>query len=159
MEELDSLLLRASRNDSSSSIESMKANVVTALNSLNRWEMDSEIFVLKRALKSLIPVKICNFVAYLPAVEILHHLFTNSDNNFVLHSLLKTVPAEVLDKGKAMADAYLAPEQDSEPENLDPRIKQLESILWFELKDIYFEIHIILACYYFWFIYIYIRIS
>lgn len=91
--------------------------------------MDSEIFVLKRALKSLIPVKICNFVAYLPAVEILHHLFTNSDNNFVLHSLLKTVPAEVLDKGKAMADAYLAPEQDSEPENLDPRIKQLESIL------------------------------
>ncbi|KAK4412695.1 hypothetical protein Salat_2916700 [Sesamum alatum] len=35
LEELDSLLLRASRNDSGASIESMKANVATALNALN----------------------------------------------------------------------------------------------------------------------------
>ncbi|KAL7159122.1 hypothetical protein ABFS83_01G007500 [Erythranthe nasuta] len=81
LEELDSLLLRASRNDSNAStIESMKVNVVTVLTALN--------------------------------------------------SLLKTVPAEMLDKGKAMADAYLSPGEDSAaPDNLDPQIKQLESIL------------------------------
>lgn len=80
LEELDSLLLRASRNDSSTSIEAMKANVVAALNALD--------------------------------------------------SLLKTVPSEVLDKGKAMAEAYLAPEDNSsQTESLDPQLKQLESIL------------------------------
>ncbi|KAK6119637.1 hypothetical protein DH2020_046623 [Rehmannia glutinosa] len=79
LEELDSLLLRASRNDSGTSIESMKVKVVTALNALN--------------------------------------------------SLLKTVPAEVLDKGKAMADAYMTPGEDLAPENIDPQLKQLESIL------------------------------
>ncbi|XP_057799895.1 uncharacterized protein LOC131015508 [Salvia miltiorrhiza] len=79
LEELDSLLLRASRKDSSSSVEAMKARVVTALNALN--------------------------------------------------SLLKTVPAEVLDKGKAMADAYMNPGDDTSPETLDPQLKQLESIL------------------------------
>ncbi|KAL8063125.1 hypothetical protein ABFX02_01G007500 [Erythranthe guttata] len=81
LEELDSLLLRASRNDSNAStIKSMKVNVVTVLTALN--------------------------------------------------SLLKTVPTEMLDKGKAMADAYLSPGEDSAaPDNLDPQIKQLESIL------------------------------
>ncbi|KAK6119595.1 hypothetical protein DH2020_046658 [Rehmannia glutinosa] len=79
LEELDSLLLRASRNDSGTSIESMKVKVVTALNALN--------------------------------------------------SLLRTVPAEVLDKGKAMADAYMTPGEDLAPENIDPQLKQLESIL------------------------------
>ncbi|GFQ00037.1 hypothetical protein PHJA_002147700 [Phtheirospermum japonicum] len=76
LEELDSLLLRASRNDSQTSIEPMKLKVATALDALN--------------------------------------------------SLLETVPTEVLDKGKAMADAYLAPDYDLAPENLDPQLKQLE---------------------------------
>lgn len=35
LEELDSLLLQASRNDSGSSIDSMKAKVVTVLDALN----------------------------------------------------------------------------------------------------------------------------
>ncbi|KAK9273694.1 hypothetical protein L1049_018504 [Liquidambar formosana] len=46
-----------------------------------------------------------------------------------LDSLLQTVPSDVLDKGKAIADAYRAPEEDAEPERLDPEIRQLESIL------------------------------
>lgn len=79
LEELDSLLLRASRKDSGSTIEAMKVRVVTAVNALN--------------------------------------------------SLLKTVPAEVLDKGKAMANAYLSPGDDASPEKLDPQLQQLESIL------------------------------
>ncbi|KAH6804731.1 hypothetical protein C2S51_032978 [Perilla frutescens var. frutescens] len=80
LEELDSLLLRASRKeDSETSIKAMKLNVSTALDALN--------------------------------------------------SLLKTVPAEVLDKGKAMADAYLNPDEDASTQNLDPQLKQLESIL------------------------------
>ncbi|PIN09225.1 hypothetical protein CDL12_18196 [Handroanthus impetiginosus] len=79
LEELDSLLLRASRNGSEASIESMKVKVVTALTALN--------------------------------------------------SLLTTVPAEVLDKGKAMADAYIASEEESVPETLDPQLKQLELVL------------------------------
>ncbi|KAG6389332.1 hypothetical protein SASPL_150800 [Salvia splendens] len=79
LEELDSLLLRASRNDSGSSVEAMKARVVTALNALN--------------------------------------------------SLLKTVPDEVLDKGKAMANAYMNPGEDTSTETLDPQLKKLESIL------------------------------
>ncbi|KAL1552303.1 hypothetical protein AAHA92_13116 [Salvia divinorum] len=79
LEELDSLLLRASRKDSGSSIEAMKARVVTTLNALN--------------------------------------------------SLLKTVPAEVLEKGEAMANAYMNPGDDTSPEILDPQLKKLESIL------------------------------
>ncbi|KAL1532628.1 hypothetical protein AAHA92_32613 [Salvia divinorum] len=79
LEELDSLLLRASRNDSGSSVEAMKARVVTALNALN--------------------------------------------------SLLETVPDEVLDKGKAMANAYMNPGEDTSTETLDPQLKKLESIL------------------------------
>ncbi|KAG8375759.1 hypothetical protein BUALT_Bualt10G0133700 [Buddleja alternifolia] len=79
LEELDSLFLRASRNESNASIESMKVKIVTALNALN--------------------------------------------------SLLKTVPAEVLDKGQAMADAYTSQAEDVTPESIDPQLKQLESIL------------------------------
>ncbi|KAL8497042.1 hypothetical protein ACS0TY_020648 [Phlomoides rotata] len=80
IEELDSLLLRASRNESGTSIDSMKAKVVTALDALN--------------------------------------------------GLLETVPAEALDKGKAMADAYIMPGEDLAPQNnIDPQLKQLESIL------------------------------
>ena len=44
-------------------------------------------------------------------------------------SLLQTVPTDVLEKGKAIADAYNAPEEDYAPEKLDPNLKQLESIL------------------------------
>ncbi|KAL8535831.1 hypothetical protein ACS0TY_011464 [Phlomoides rotata] len=80
IEELDSLLLRASRNESGTSVDSMKAKVVTALDALN--------------------------------------------------GLLETVPAEALDKGKAMADAYIMPGEDLAPQNnIDPQFKQLESIL------------------------------
>ncbi|KAK4338598.1 hypothetical protein RND71_043085 [Anisodus tanguticus] len=80
LEGLDSLLLRASRNDPGASIDSMKAQIVTALNALD--------------------------------------------------SLLKTVPADVLDKGKSVADSYFfAQEEDVAPEKLDPDVKQLESIL------------------------------
>ncbi|KAK3213250.1 hypothetical protein Dsin_017956 [Dipteronia sinensis] len=46
-----------------------------------------------------------------------------------LDSLLHTVPSEVLDKGKAIADAYRTPDEGADPEILDPEIKQLESIL------------------------------
>ncbi|XP_009790842.1 uncharacterized protein LOC107805847 [Nicotiana tabacum] len=80
LEGLDSLLLRASRNDPGASIDSMKAKITTALNALD--------------------------------------------------SLLKTVPADMLDKGKIVADSYLfADEEDVTPEKLDPNLKQLESIL------------------------------
>ncbi|CAI9755751.1 unnamed protein product [Fraxinus pennsylvanica] len=79
LEELDSLLLRASRNDSGASIKSMEMKIGTALDELD--------------------------------------------------SLLKTVPTDVLEKGKAMADAYRTSEEDRELENLDPELKKLESIL------------------------------
>ncbi|XP_060208586.1 uncharacterized protein LOC132635982 isoform X1 [Lycium barbarum] len=48
-----------------------------------------------------------------------------------LDSLLKNVPADVLDKGKAVADSYFfAREEDVATEKvLDPDLKQLESIL------------------------------
>ncbi|GMP67049.1 hypothetical protein CsSME_00027170 [Camellia sinensis var. sinensis] len=46
-----------------------------------------------------------------------------------LDGLLETVPSDVLAKGKAIADAYRVPEEDIAPENLDPEMKQLESIL------------------------------
>lgn len=50
---------------------------------------------------------------------------------FVNCSLLKTVPSDILEKGKAIADAYLTPEEEDNvsPEKLDPQLKQLESIL------------------------------
>ncbi|KAL0323700.1 UNVERIFIED_CONTAM: hypothetical protein Scaly_2337100 [Sesamum calycinum] len=79
LEELDSLLLRASRNDSGTSIESMKAKVATALGALN--------------------------------------------------SVLQTVPEEVLNKGKAMANEYINPGNDLAPQDLDSDLKKLESIL------------------------------
>ncbi|GAB2283579.1 hypothetical protein Dimus_018086 [Dionaea muscipula] len=79
LEELDSLLLHASRNDPEASVQQMKGQIGVALNALD--------------------------------------------------SLLQTVPPEMLDKGKAMADAYLLPEEDVQPDNLDPDLKQLESIL------------------------------
>ena len=48
----------------------------------------------------------------------------------LFNRLLKTVPSEVLDKGQAIADAYLNnEEEDLAPQNLDPELKQLESIL------------------------------
>ncbi|KAK2989442.1 hypothetical protein RJ640_018760 [Escallonia rubra] len=78
LEELDSLLLRASRNAPEASVKSMKSKIGIAIDALD--------------------------------------------------SLLQTVPSEILDKGKAIADAYLTPE-DVEPGNLDPELKQLESIL------------------------------
>ncbi|XP_073286487.1 uncharacterized protein [Primulina huaijiensis] len=79
LEELDSLLLQASRSQSKAPIESMKLKIVAALDAMD--------------------------------------------------SLLKFVPSEVLDKAKAMADAYFIPEEYLAPETLDPKLKQLESIL------------------------------
>ncbi|XP_057504243.1 uncharacterized protein LOC130787808 [Actinidia eriantha] len=79
LEELDSLLLHALRNDPAASVESMKAEIGIAVDALDR--------------------------------------------------LLGTVPSDLLDKGKAIADAYRAPEEDITPENLDPEMKQLESLL------------------------------
>lgn len=48
---------------------------------------------------------------------------------FLHCSLLKTVPYDVLEKGRAIADAYREPEDAAAPEILDPELKQLESIL------------------------------
>ncbi|XP_027080025.1 uncharacterized protein LOC113779049 [Coffea eugenioides] len=79
LEELDSLLLHASRNDPGASIQSMKGKIDTAVDALD--------------------------------------------------SLLKTVPSDVLEKGKAIADAYRDSEDDAAAEALDPELKQLESIL------------------------------
>ncbi|XP_031277281.1 uncharacterized protein LOC116135705 [Pistacia vera] len=79
LEDLDSLFLRASRNDGETSVKSMKAKIGTALNALD--------------------------------------------------SLLQTVPSEVLNKGKAIADAYRQADEEEEAETLDPEIKELESIL------------------------------
>ncbi|XP_021277645.1 uncharacterized protein LOC110411700 isoform X2 [Herrania umbratica] len=79
LEELDSLLLRASRNNPEASVKSMKAKIGTALNALD--------------------------------------------------SLLQTVPSDVLNQGREVADAYRAPEDDVKPDELDPDIKQLESLL------------------------------
>ncbi|OWM63311.1 uncharacterized protein LOC116192212 [Punica granatum] len=80
LEELDSLLLHASRNEPDASVNSMKAKIGVALNALD--------------------------------------------------GLLKTVPQDVLEKGKAIADAYRAPDDgEPEPDISDPEIKQLESIL------------------------------
>ncbi|PWA47726.1 hypothetical protein CTI12_AA496390 [Artemisia annua] len=79
LEELDSLLLHASRNEPGASIKSMMSNIGIAVTALN--------------------------------------------------SLLQTVPTDVLEKGKAIADAYNTPEEDFAPQNLNPNLKQLESIL------------------------------
>ena len=45
------------------------------------------------------------------------------------YSLLQTVPSDVLNQGKEIADAYRGPEEDVKPEELDPEMKQLESLL------------------------------
>ncbi|KAF5748360.1 hypothetical protein HS088_TW04G00313 [Tripterygium wilfordii] len=79
LEELDSLLLHASRNDPEASVNEMKAKIGVAVNALD--------------------------------------------------SLLKTVPSDIFDKGRAAADAYRTLEEDTNPEILDPELKQLESIL------------------------------
>nr|GLL17257.1 uncharacterized protein LOC109183171 [Ipomoea trifida] len=80
LEELDSLFLRASRNERDASTESMKGQITAAINALDE--------------------------------------------------LLKTVPANVLDQGRAIADAYVESlEEDEAPGNQDPNLKQLESIL------------------------------
>nr|XP_043624703.1 uncharacterized protein LOC122596226 [Erigeron canadensis] len=79
LEELDSLLLHASRNEPNASVKTMQSNIGIAVNAIN--------------------------------------------------SLLQTVPTDVLEKGKAIADAYNTPEEDYAPQNLDPNLKQLESIL------------------------------
>ncbi|RCV46298.1 hypothetical protein SEVIR_9G525200v4 [Setaria viridis] len=82
LEDLDSLLLHASRNDPSASVETMRSKITVALGALD--------------------------------------------------NLLQTVPSAVLDKGKAIADAYRTPADDYIEENatvLDPKLKQLEDIL------------------------------
>ncbi|GKV00056.1 hypothetical protein SLEP1_g12811 [Rubroshorea leprosula] len=45
-----------------------------------------------------------------------------------LDSLLQTVPSDVLRRGQEIADAYRRPEDD-EPNQLDPEMKKLESLL------------------------------
>ncbi|PAN51307.1 hypothetical protein PAHAL_9G584600 [Panicum hallii] len=82
LEDLDSLLLHASRNDPSASVETMRSKISVALGALD--------------------------------------------------NLLQTVPSAVLDKGKAIADAYRTPADEYVEENaaeLDPKLKQLEDIL------------------------------
>ncbi|KAI3876718.1 hypothetical protein MKX03_019201 [Papaver bracteatum] len=79
LEDLDSLFLRASRNDRGASTESMKKKIDIALVALDR--------------------------------------------------ILETVPTSILDKGNEIANAYLAADEDIEPKNLDPEMKQLESLL------------------------------
>lgn len=79
LEDLDSLLLRATRNDPTASIGSMKNKIGIALGALD--------------------------------------------------SLLQTVPSSVLDKGKAIADAYRNPSNQEEDSIVDPELKQLEQLL------------------------------
>uniref|UniRef100_J3LKJ8 DUF7880 domain-containing protein n=1 Tax=Oryza brachyantha TaxID=4533 RepID=J3LKJ8_ORYBR len=82
LEDLDSLLLQASRNNPSASVDVMRRKISVALGALD--------------------------------------------------NLLQTVPSAVLDKGKAIADAYRTPADDYEMGNateLDPRLKQLQDIL------------------------------
>ncbi|KAH0464192.1 hypothetical protein IEQ34_006978 [Dendrobium chrysotoxum] len=82
LEDLDSLLLHALRNDPTATIKSMKIKINVALESLD--------------------------------------------------SLLQTVPASVLDKGKAIADSYRVPylpTEEKKSEELDPELKKLEAIL------------------------------
>lgn len=67
------------------------------------------------------------------SIGIVTHILLHLYLSFcVCSSLLQTVPSAVLDKGKAIADAYRAPVDDYVEENaaeLDPRLKQLEDIL------------------------------
>ncbi|KAK9741588.1 hypothetical protein RND81_03G115500 [Saponaria officinalis] len=79
LDELDSLFLRASRNNPAASAKLMKEKIVVAVNAVD--------------------------------------------------SLLQTVPSDVLDKGKAIADAHRTPEIDVVPQELDPDLKKLQSIL------------------------------
>ncbi|XP_050365922.1 uncharacterized protein LOC126784502 [Argentina anserina] len=79
LEELDNLLLRATRNDAGASVNSMKTQTNTALNALD--------------------------------------------------SLLKTVPSDVLDKGKIAADSYRRSLEDVNVDISDPELKELQSIL------------------------------
>ncbi|CAN6455621.1 unnamed protein product [Victoria cruziana] len=88
LEDLDSLLLHASRSDPSASVESMKANINVAV--------------------------------------------------LALDSLLQTVPSEIFDKAKAIADSYNTPitalSEDEDggartSEKLDPDIKRLQELL------------------------------
>ncbi|XP_077230643.1 uncharacterized protein LOC143863771 [Tasmannia lanceolata] len=80
LEDLDSLLLHASRSDPTATVESMRAKIKIAVGALD--------------------------------------------------SLLQTVPSAVLDKGKAIADAYTTPSSEEDtPENLDTDLKQLEAFL------------------------------
>ncbi|CAL9156122.1 unnamed protein product [Musa hybrid cultivar] len=82
LEDLDSLLLQAIRNNPTASVESMKSKLDTVLGALD--------------------------------------------------SLLQTVPSKVLDKGKAIAEAYRIPgyqNDEGPPEDLDPEVKNLEALL------------------------------
>ncbi|KAL5209004.1 hypothetical protein ABZP36_004627 [Zizania latifolia] len=82
LEDLDALLLQASRNNPSASVDIMRSKISVALGALD--------------------------------------------------NLLQTVPSAVMDKGKAIADAYRTPTDDYEVDNaaeLDPRLKQLQDIL------------------------------
>ncbi|KMT17854.1 hypothetical protein BVRB_2g033870 [Beta vulgaris subsp. vulgaris] len=79
LDEFDSLLLRASRNNKEASPKLMKEKISTAVNALN--------------------------------------------------SLLQTVPSDVLDKAKAIAEAYRTPESNGGPQELDQELKELQSIL------------------------------
>uniref|UniRef100_A0A803LYN6 DUF7880 domain-containing protein n=1 Tax=Chenopodium quinoa TaxID=63459 RepID=A0A803LYN6_CHEQI len=79
VDELDSLLLRASRNNGEASAKLMKEKISTAVNALD--------------------------------------------------SLLQTVPTDVLDKSKAIADSYRNPDSNEVPEELDQDLKELQSIL------------------------------
>ncbi|XP_062023361.1 uncharacterized protein LOC133739592 [Rosa rugosa] len=79
LEELDNLLLRATRNDPGASVNSMKTQTNTALNALD--------------------------------------------------SLLKTVPSDVLDKGKVAANSYRMSLENADVDISDPELKELQSIL------------------------------
>ncbi|XP_004303463.1 PREDICTED: uncharacterized protein LOC101300162 [Fragaria vesca subsp. vesca] len=79
LEELDNLLLRATRNDPGASVKSMKTQTNTALNALD--------------------------------------------------SLLKTVPSDVLDKGKVAADSYRSSLENADVDISDPELRELQSIL------------------------------
>ncbi|XP_051183156.1 uncharacterized protein [Lolium perenne] len=83
LEDLDSLLLKATRKDPSASVETMRTKIAVALGALD--------------------------------------------------NLLQTVPSAVMDKGKAIADAYRTPSdgyyEESNGAELDPSMKQLQDIL------------------------------
>ncbi|KAL6000030.1 hypothetical protein ACLOJK_034707 [Asimina triloba] len=136
LEDLDSLLLQASRNDPTASVESMKAKISAALAALDRvqtyWkqkEGTDEATLLKLAFKTEILVPTLNEAGAQMILNFLQfELITNIGNDY---SLLQTVPPTVLDRGKAIADAYRMPSdpEESNPEELDPEMKQLTEIL------------------------------